>query len=276
MKYSPPLLAASFFRFSLALPHEDGLGKLPAMGWNPWNAYKCNISEEIVMTAAGNIVALGLKDAGYEYINIDDCWSVKSGRDNVTNELIPDPMNFPRGIMGVADDVHALGLKLGIYSSAGTETCAEYPASLGYEEVDAASFASWGVDYLKHDNCGVHGNWSDRYSACTDRWTNTVNGTCIGLSNPAPEEYDWGTSLTAVRYRRMSDALAKQDRPIQFALCPWGFAEVQAWANGIGFSFRMSKDIRPDWNRVLEILNRNSFLMNYNEPGNAPISLFGH
>ncbi|KAL4981592.1 glycoside hydrolase [Aspergillus falconensis] len=270
IRRSACLLALSYFQISLAFSQKDGLGKLPAMGWNPWNAYKCNISEAIVMSAAIKIVELGLKSAGYEYVNIDDCWSVKSGRDNVTNELIPDPINFPRGIKGVADDVHALGLKLGIYSSAGTETCAEYPASLGYEDIDAASFASWGVDYLKYDNCGVPSNWTDEYNACTDRWTDTVNGTCIGLTNPAPPGYDWGTSLTAVRYRRMRDALRKQNWPILYALCPWGFAEVNTWAEGVGSSFRMSKDIRADWSRIKEILNRNSFLMNYNEPGSRP------
>ncbi|KAL2784394.1 glycoside hydrolase [Aspergillus keveii] len=212
------------------------------MGWNPWNTYDCNIREAIVLDAAENLVTSGLRDAGYDHVNIDDCWQVKSGRDNVTNELIPGPVNFPRGIKGVADDIHDLGLKLGIYSSAGTETCAEYPASLYYEDIDAASFAAWGVDYLKYDNCGVPRNWSDPYTACTDRWSDTVNGTCVGLSNPAPEDYDWGTSLTAERYRRMGDALAKQDRAIH-------------------------KDIRANWGRVLEILNRNSFLMNYVEFG---------
>jgi alpha-galactosidase len=155
--------------------------------------------------------------------------------------------------------VHDLGLKLGIYSSAGTETCAEYPASLYYEEIDAASFEAWGVDCLKYDNCVVPRNWSDLYTACTDRWSDTVNGMCVGLSNPVPEDYDWATSLTAEQYRRLSDALARQHQAIQYALCPW--------AKGVGSSFRMSKDIRANWGRVLEILNRNSFLMNYVEFG---------
>ncbi|KAL4951932.1 glycoside hydrolase [Aspergillus filifer] len=271
VKGSAPLLVLSLIQSTLAYPsREDEPGKLPAMGWNPWNTYNCNISEEIVLEAAENLVALGLRDAGYDHVNIDDCWQVKSGRDNTTNELIPDPVNFPRGIKGVADDVHDLGLKLGIYSSAGTETCAEYPASLYYEDIDATSFAAWGVDYLKYDNCGVPRNWSDPYTACTDRWSDTVNGTCIGLSNPAPEDYDWGTSLTAERYRRMGDALAKQDRVIQYALCPWGYAQVHTWAKGVGSSFRMSKDIRANWGRVLEILNRDSFLMNYVEFGSRP------
>jgi alpha-galactosidase len=87
-----------------------------------------------------------VQDVGYQYVNLDDCWSVMSGRDNVTNQIIPDPVKFPNGISGLADQVHALGLKIGIYSSAGTETCADYPASIGYESIDAATFAGWGID----------------------------------------------------------------------------------------------------------------------------------
>lgn len=181
--------------------------------------------------------------------------------------LVPNTTTFPRGISGVADKVHARGFKLGVYSSAGTETCAGYPASLGHEAADAASFAAWGVDYLKYDNCGVPSAWEDEYDACTDRWPNTVNGTCIGLQNPAPEGYDWGQSNTAVRYKRMRDALSAQNRTIELALCPWGFAEVETWAEDVGASFRMSKDIRPGWGRVKEILNRNSFLSEYTHFG---------
>jgi len=110
-----------------ALVLKDNIGKLPALGWNSWNAYGCDINSTKILTAANELVSLGLKDAGYSYINIDDCWSVKSGRDNVTGQIIPDPTKFPQGIIGIADSVHALGLKVGIYSSAGTETCGGFP-----------------------------------------------------------------------------------------------------------------------------------------------------
>ncbi|CAK96935.1 glycoside hydrolase family 27 protein [Aspergillus niger CBS 101883] len=261
------LVAFSLSWPSLALNSGDYMGKLPAMGWNPWNTYGCNISEEILLSTAEQLINLGLLEAGYNYVNIDDCWSVKSGRDNVTQQIIPDPASFPNGISGVASTLHSQGLKLGIYSSAGTTTCAGYPASLGYEDIDAATFASWGVDYLKYDNCGVPSNWTDQYNSCTDRWTNMQNDTCIGLTNPAPPGYDWSKSLTAVRYGRMKDALQRQNHSILYALCPWGFAEVQTWATGVGASFRMSKDIKASWDYVLLILNENSFLMNYNDFG---------
>ena len=120
------------------------------------------------MTAANGLVSLGLKDAGYEYVNIDDCWSVKSGRDPKTNQLVPNPTNFPDGISGLATKVHNLGLKLGIYSSAGSLTCAGYPASIGNEVLDANTFASWGVDYLKYDNCGAHPAFVDQYNYCVE------------------------------------------------------------------------------------------------------------
>ena len=131
--------------------------------------------------------------------SVDDCWSVKSGRDNVTGQIIPDPTKFPDGINGTADKIHALGLKVGIYSSAGTETCGGYPASIGKESLDAATFASWGIDYLKYDNCGVPSNWTDEYVACVPDGTNGavgVNGTCAVTNETAPAGYDWSTSNT--------------------------------------------------------------------------------
>jgi hypothetical protein len=109
------------------------------------------------------MVDLGLKDAGYIYVNIDDCWSLHS-RDNTTQRIVPDPDKFPDGISGTAEKIHAMGLKLGIYSDAGTLTCAGYPGSLGYEQIDAQTWEEWGVDYLKYDNCNVPSNWTDKVS----------------------------------------------------------------------------------------------------------------
>jgi alpha-galactosidase len=118
------------------------------MGWNSWNKYQCNVNETVIVNVANAISSSGLKDLGYHYVNIDDCWALKQ-RDNTTQRIVPDPVKFPNGIKGVADKVHALGLKLGIYSDAGTNTCAGYPGSYGYEQIDAETFSEWGIDYLK-------------------------------------------------------------------------------------------------------------------------------
>lgn len=130
-----------------ALVSLDGTGRLPAMGWNSWNEYACDINETVFLEVGRQLVALGLKDLGYEYVNIDDCWSDKEKRrDPVTHELLPDKLKFPNGIARTAELIHNLGLKVGIYSDAGTETCGGYAGSLGYEEIDAATFSKWGID----------------------------------------------------------------------------------------------------------------------------------
>ncbi|CZR64462.1 probable alpha-galactosidase B [Phialocephala subalpina] len=249
-----------------ALVQKDGVGKLPALGWNSWNAFGCDVNETKIMIAANSMVNLGLQDSGYEYVNIDDCWAVKSGRDNLTGQIIPDPEKFPSGIKGVADAIHALGLKVGIYGSAGTETCGGYPAQIGHESLDAATFAAWGIDYFKYDNCYVPSNWTDQYTACVpDAWQTYgpyINGTCAKSSSDAPAGYDWSTSNTAHRYAIMRDALLAQNRTILYSLCEWGQADVVVWGNTTGNSWRMSGDINPWWARIAEILNENSFLLN--------------
>jgi alpha-galactosidase len=191
---------------------------------------------------------------------------VKSGRSNTTGELLPDPVKFPSGISGVADTVHGLGLKLGIYGSAGTETCAGYPAQIGHEMLDASTFASWGIDYFKYDNCYVPANWSDPYIACVpDHWQTDgpfPNGICPVTNTTAPAGYDWGSSPTAHRYAIMRDALLAQNRTILYSLCEWGDAAVDTWGNSTANSWRMSGDIDPSWSRIAEILNENSFQLN--------------
>ncbi|PVH74672.1 glycoside hydrolase family 27 protein [Cadophora sp. DSE1049] len=247
-----------------ALLLRDNVGKLPALGWNSWNAYHCDIDETKIMAAANQVVKLGLKDVGYEYINIDDCWSVRSGRNKTTKQIMPDPSKFPSGISGTAQKIHALGLKIGIYSSAGTGTCAGYPASLGYESLDAATFASWGIDYLKYDNCFVPQEWNDQYSACVPELSGGPypNGTCPNLVNLAPKGYDWSKSNSTKRYNIMRDALLTQNRTIQYAICSWGLAGVDSWGNGTGSSWRSTGDIEQNWGRTVEILNMNSFALN--------------
>ncbi|KII92767.1 glycoside hydrolase family 27 protein [Plicaturopsis crispa FD-325 SS-3] len=218
-------------------------GKTPALGWNGWNAYGCAISEAKVLAAANSIVSLGLKDAGYEYVNIDDCWALMS-RNSSTQQIVPDPAKFPNGISAVADQVHALGLKLGIYGDAGSTTCAGFPGSLGYESIDASTFSSWGLDYLKYDNCAVPGNWSD---------------------SSTPPDGDWYNSNSAIRYRQMAGALAAQPqtRPIQFDLCIWGTANVWTWGARVGHSWRMSGDSSASWSYITSILTTNAQYLSY-------------
>ncbi|KAJ5089019.1 Aldolase-type TIM barrel, partial [Penicillium argentinense] len=188
-----------------ALVREDGVGRLPALGWNAWNAFGCDVDSQKIMSAANQMVSLGLKDLGYEYVSIDDCWSIKNTRNASITHIIPDPSKFPDGNSGVASQVHELGLKIGIYSSAGETTCAGYPASLGYEKVDAEVFAEWGIDYA------------------------------------APEDYDWTKSKTYTRYMNMRDALLGVNRTIFYSLCDWGQADVNTWANGTANWARISE-----------------------------------
>jgi alpha-galactosidase len=143
--HSPAVHPAAAVRPALA----NGLALTPPMGWNDWNSFGCNVSEQLVEQTANFMVSSGMKAAGYHYVNIDDCW-MASNRD-ANGNLVPDPTKFPDGISGVANYVHSLGLGLGIYESAGTATCQGYPGSLGHEQQDANSFAAWGVDYLKYD-----------------------------------------------------------------------------------------------------------------------------
>ncbi|ETW80921.1 glycoside hydrolase family 27 protein [Heterobasidion irregulare TC 32-1] len=215
-------------------PSKD-VGKLPALGWNGWNAYGCEISADKVIAAANSFVSLGLKAAGYEYVNIDDCWAETSRDSN--NKLVPDPTKFPNGLKDVADQVHALGLKIGIYSDAGTNTCAGFPGSLGHESTDAATWASWGIDYLKYDNCNVPGNWSD---------------------SSTPPGNDWYNSNSAIRYRQMTAALvAENTNPVQFDLCIWGTANVWEWGARVGHSWRMSGDSSATWSYITSIMTTN-------------------
>ncbi|KAI5798691.1 glycoside hydrolase superfamily [Pyronema domesticum] len=262
------LLAAS----SSALVTKDGkTGKLPALGFNSWNAFHCDIHEDKFLVAAQKMIDLGLKDAGYEYVNIDDCWSLHE-RDNKTQRIIPDPERFPEGISGTAKKIHDLGLKLGIYSDAGSLTCAGYPGSLGYEDIDAQTWEEWGVDYLKYDNCNVPDSWKDQYQYNPEYWygdhENQEGGT------PAPAGYDWATSATAERYNRMRDALNRRDQgsSILYSLCNWGQSHVERWANNTGQSWRMWGDIAPQWEGrpvswawgFMPILNHGLFHLQYN------------
>ncbi|WP_333769884.1 glycoside hydrolase family 27 protein [Streptomyces sp. IBSBF 2435] len=207
----------------------NGLATTPQMGFNDWNAYGCNVSESLIKSTAQAMHSNGMQAAGYTYVNIDDCWLTHS-RDS-GGHLVPDPAKFPDGIKGTADYVHSLGLKLGIYEDAGTATCAGYPGSLGHETTDAQSFASWGVDYLKYDNCNNSGvNAQSRYTA-------------------------------------MRDALAATGRPILYSLCNWGQDNVWTWGAGVGNSWRTTGDIQASYSSMLSIFHSNVGLASYAGPG---------
>ena len=210
---------------------DNGLARTPPMGFNNWNSTWCRaeFNEAMVKGIADIFVARGLKDAGYRYVNIDDCW-MQPQRDAQGN-LVPDYARFPNGIKAVADYVHGKGLKFGIYSSAGTNTCAGYPASLDHEDQDAQLFASWGVDYLKYDNCNNQGRDAVQ------------------------------------RYTRMRDALARTGRPILFSICEWGSNRPWYWAGPVGNAWRTTDDIQDNWGSMLDIIRKNHVLAPYAKPG---------
>ncbi|MFF7159407.1 ricin-type beta-trefoil lectin domain protein [Streptomyces sp. NPDC008139] len=234
-----PLVALSIAQPAAAL--GNGLALTPQMGFNDWNAYGCNVSESLIKSTAQAMHSNGMQAAGYSYVNIDDCWMTHS-RD-AGGHLVPDPVKFPDGIKGTADYVHSLGLKLGIYEDAGLQTCGGYPGSLGHESTDAQSFASWGVDYLKYDNC---------YSGPGCALNSCPNG------NPQPAE---------TRYTAMRNALAATGRPILYSLCNWGQDNVWTWGSGVGNSWRTTGDINASYSSMLSIFHSNVGLASYAGPG---------
>jgi alpha-galactosidase len=133
---------------------DTALAPTPPMGWNSWNKFECNVSENLIRQIADAMVKSGMKDAGYQYIVIDDCWQVARDKDG---NILADPQRFPSGIKALADYIHSLGLKFGIYSDVGSKTCAGRPGSLGHEFQDARQYAAWTVDYLKYDWCNTMG-----------------------------------------------------------------------------------------------------------------------
>ena len=191
-----------------AQPGFDELAKTPPMGWNSWNTFRLDISEDLVKEVADIFIEKGLKDAGYQYVVIDDGWQI--GRDDYGN-IIHNSEKFPSGIKSLVDHIHSVGLKFGIYSDAGYLTCGGFPGSLGYEYQDARTYAEWGVDYLKYD------------------WCHTGN-------QSAPDSY-----------RLMKNALVRAGRPIVFSICEWGSSQPWTWAPGVGNLWRTTYDIRPCW-----------------------------
>ena len=181
------------------------LALTPPMGWNSWNTFQTNISEKLVMETADSMVSSGMKDAGFDYIVLDDGWMAIER--NTNGDLVPDPKKFPHGMKVVADSVHAKGLKFGLYNCAGTKTCAGYPGTRGYEYQDARLYAAIGIDYLKFDWCSADGlNAKEAYTT-------------------------------------MSKALAVAGRPMIFSLCEWGSNKPWEWAAPVGQLWRTTGDI---------------------------------
>lgn len=215
---------------------DNGLARTPPMGWNSWNKFACDVNEQLIREMADAMVTSGMKDAGYVYLVIDDCWQID--RDAQGN-ILPDPQRFPSGMKALADYVHSRGLKFGLYSDAGTLTCQKRPGSRGYEFQDARQYAVWGVDYLKYDWCST------------------------------------GTQNAPASYSIMRDALLKAGRPIVFSICEWGTSKPWLWAKDVGNLWRTTGDIQDCWDckrdwggmGVVHILDLQDGLESYAGPG---------
>jgi len=226
-KYFLFLVVLSLF-ISATAQKFDQLAKTPPMGWNSWNKFHCDVSEALIMQTADALVSTGMKDAGYEYIVIDDCWQVS--RDE-NGEIECDKERFPNGMKYVADYVHSKGLKFGIYSSAGTVTCQRRPGGFGHEYQDARTYARYGVDYLKYDWCGST------------------------------------TQDAKSSYTNMSNALYAAGRPIVFSICEWGSNKPWEWAANVGHLWRTTGDISDNWNSMINIFEKQKELARYAGPG---------
>jgi alpha-galactosidase len=212
---------------------------------NDQNVAQCDAaSEAYAISTANKFIELGLKDLGYEYVNIDDCWTTRQ-RDGNSN-LVPDPNKWPRGIRPVVDDIHALGLKFGLYGCAGTLTCGSFPGSEGHEYQDAQLLASWDVDFWKHDNCFTECPVTPTPQTC---WNYPVN--------------------TEPWYAKMADAIqsVKGQKEIMFNLCQWGRNDVWTWGGKYGHSWRIENDNWGDWASVVRIGARAGEIAQYSGPG---------
>ncbi|XP_057739084.1 alpha-galactosidase 1-like [Arachis stenosperma] len=208
----------------------NGLGTTPPMGWNSWNHFNCQINEKIIRETADALVSTGLSKLGYTFVNIDDCWAELHRDDK--GDLVAKKSTFPSGIKALADYVHSKGLKLGIYSDAGYFTCSkQMPGSLGHEFQDAKTFASWGIDYLKYDNCNNDG------------------------------------SKPTVRYPVMTRALMNAGRPIFFSLCEWGDMHPALWGARVGNSWRTTNDINDSWDSMISRADMNEVYADLAKPG---------
>mgnify|MGYP004603440431 FL=1 len=221
------------------------IAKKPPLGWNTWNTFGENINEALILETADKMIEYGYKDAGYEYVVIDDCWALK--KRGIDGRLVPDPEKFPHGMKYIADYLHERGLKFGMYSCAGTLTCAGYPSSYGHEYVDAKTFAEWEVDYLKYDFCNF-----------------PLSGNCKNA------------------YLTMSIALRSCGRDILFAACNWGMENPWEWMRSIGaHMYRSTGDILDSFTSFKDILlsQEKNFSMStpgcYNDIDMLTVGMYG-
>ncbi|KPM43748.1 hypothetical protein AK830_g2750 [Neonectria ditissima] len=209
------------------------LGQKPQMGWNSWNTFKNNVSEQLIKDTANALVSTGLEKLGYNYVVIDGGWQAFERDEN--NRQQPNATKFPNGVKVVGDEIHDLGLKFGIYSDAGIYDCGFSPGSHGYEELDTQTYAAWGVDYLKYDNCGG---------------------------------FQANTLSVQERFLRMSYALKSSGRSILYSLCEWGHQFPWFWADQFSESYRMSGDIhRYAGVSVLTMIRKMRELSRFQKPG---------
>jgi alpha-galactosidase len=216
----------------------NGLALTPPMGWNSWNKFACDVNEQVVRATADSMVSSGMRDAGYQYVVIDDCWA---GPRDGNGFITADPQRFPSGIKALSDYIHSRGLKLGIYSDAGRLTCGGRPGSQGHEYQDALTYAHWGVDYLKYDWCST----GDR---------NAKEG-----------------------YAVMADALRSSGRAIVFSMCEWGTAKPWLWAKNTANLWRTTGDIWDSFSKndpahswahpLIDIVDQNEPLWPFAGPG---------
>ncbi len=252
MKYLFVSVLSLFLVYSTFAQNNQNLALTPPMGWNSWNLVEKEVDERILKDIADALVETGMKNAGYDYILIDDFWV--GGRDS-RNKLFADLKRFPNGMKAVADYIHSKGLKLGIYSDAGPLTCAGVTGSFGFETLDAQTFAEWGIDYLKYDYCG------------------------------APEDME----TAFIRYKKMGDALKATGRPIVYSICEWGQRKPWLWAKAAGgYSWRTGGDSRDVWQSgnqtytgIMEIFDAQEGLEQYagpngwNDPDLLMVGLYG-
>ena len=202
-----------------ARPLDNKLARTPPMGWNSWNHFGCDVSGQLIRETADAMAKSGMRDAGYQYLVIDDCWQV--ARD-AAGRLVADSVRFPGGMKPLAEYVHSKGLKFGLYTDAGRQTCQRRPGTYGSEEIDARTFAEWGVDYVKED------------------WCNSE-----GLDGPT-------------QYAKFRDALAKAGRPIVFSICEWGSNRPWEWGPRTGNLWRTTGDIGDRWASMIALLDLNA------------------
>jgi alpha-galactosidase len=224
-RFSNALLAAAALAALVVPPaaaqeaRGQRLALTPPMGWNSWNHFGCNVSEQLIKETADAMVSSGMRDAGYQYVVIDDCWQV--ARD-ANGTIVADSTRFPSGIKALADYVHSKGLKFGIYTDAGHKTCQGRPGTYGHEVQDARTYAAWGVDYTKVDWC-----YADSLDAPT-------------------------------QYAKVSQAFRNSGRPIVLSICEWGQNEPWRWAMGVGNLWRTTTDIEDTWQSMLDNLDVSS------------------